>query len=241
MPIPDVDLHYQLQYDKTARPNNAMHGVSVGVQLPLWNRNQGGIREAAANLSRAADEPQRVRNDLTVQVAAALERYNNNRALAQMYRDQIVPDQVRAYRNVYRRYDTEPEALNFNDVITTSRPLAETIRNYVESLGNLWDSVVDLAGLLQKDELFDGDGQPGPQRCLLPELEWLPAPAGSTSGAGPPGGTALLRGRGAGRGPVTERPVRRRASRSVEEIIEEEGVQFDGKVLGGRSKAQSRA
>jgi cobalt-zinc-cadmium efflux system outer membrane protein len=177
VPIPDVDLHYEVQYDKTARPNNAMHNVSVGVQLPLWNRNQGGIREAAANLSRAADEPQRVRNDLATQVAAAFERYNNNLALVQMYRDQIVPDQVRAYRNIYRRYDTEPEALNFNDVITAQQTLADTIRNYVDSLGTLWDSVVDIAALLQKDELFDGDGQPGVlDRCVLPELEWLPTP-----------------------------------------------------------------
>ncbi len=173
---PDIDLHYQVEYDKTAQPNNAMHGVSVGFQLPLWNRNQGGIREAQANLARVSDEPERVRNDLLTQTAVAFERYDNNRALVMMYRDQIIPDQVRAYRSLYFRYSTEkPDDLNFNDVVTAQQTLADAIRSYIESINGLWDSVVDIANLLQVDDLDAAASKPdGFDRCPVPSLEPLP-------------------------------------------------------------------
>ncbi len=144
----------------------------------MWDRNQGNIRSAQATLSRATDEPARVRNDLTAQVAAAFERYDSNRSLVLLYRDQIVPDQVRAYEKVYRRYDTEPDVLNFNDVITAQQTLAQTIRDYVEAIGNLWDAVTDIANLLQVNDLYE-DGTPGPDmldECPIPPLQPLPAP-----------------------------------------------------------------
>jgi cobalt-zinc-cadmium efflux system outer membrane protein len=176
-PRPDVDLHYQVEYDKTAQPNNAMHGVSIGVQLPLWNRNQGSIREAQANLARASDEPERVRNDLTTQVAAAFERYDNNRALVLMYRDQIIPDQVRAYRSLYFRYSTEkPDDMNFNDVVTAQQTLADAIRSYIDSIGNLWDSVVDVGALLQVDDLdLAVTGPDSHDPCHVPSFELAPS------------------------------------------------------------------
>jgi cobalt-zinc-cadmium efflux system outer membrane protein len=182
-PIPDIDLRYQVQYDKTSLPNNAMHGVSVGVQLPVWNRNQGNQLEAGANLSRAGDEPERVRNNLLARVAAALERYNNARQLVLLYRDQIVPDQARAYRNIYRGYDTALETLHFNDVVTAQQTLADTIQKYIGALTNLWASVADIANLLQMDDLFGTTccKPDAEDNCPLPEMvpvrDMLPPPA----------------------------------------------------------------
>lgn len=186
-PFPDLDLHYQAQIDKTASPNNAVHGVSVGVRLPLWDRNQGGIRSAQANLSYAAAEPMRVRNELAIQLATAFERYETSRDQVLMYRDQMVPDQARAYRLIYRRYDAEPEVLNFNDVISAQQTLAETIKSYINSIGNLWEAVADVGNLMQLDDLaampadFD--------QCPIPSLEPVPVPrrcsdAASSTGAG---------------------------------------------------------
>lgn len=176
MPKPDLDLSYKLQYDKTTLPNNAVHSINIGFDLPLWNRNQGGIREAEGRLFSADDERERVQNDLTARIAAAFEKYDNARSLTLMYRDQIVPDQTRAYRNIYRRYDTVPESLNFNDVVTAQQTLAESIRNYVDTLGNLWESVADIANLLQLDDLFD-NAQPGSlEHCPVPNIEALHLP-----------------------------------------------------------------
>src|SRR5207244_938551 len=93
-------------------------------------------------------------------------------------RDRIVPDQVRAYRGIYRRYDSEPDALNFNDVITAQQTLADSIRNYIDSIGGLWGAVTDLAALLQLDDL-DPAGLPGKgtlDRCPVPALEPLLKP-----------------------------------------------------------------
>src|SRR5206468_4280299 len=96
---------YMAQKDNTTPPFGVIHSVLLGVQVPVFNRNQGGILEAEGNLGRVSLEPARVRNDLTAQVAAAFQRYDNSRTLVMLYRDQILPDQVRAYRGIYQRYD----------------------------------------------------------------------------------------------------------------------------------------
>jgi len=175
-PFPDVDLRYMAQKDNTTLPFGVVHSVLVGVQIPVFNHNQGAIAEAQANLGRAGEEPARVRNDLTSQVATAFQRYDTARALVLVYRDQVLPDQVRAYRGIYQRYDKgegEKEAVvNFNDIITSQQTLADALRSYLDALGDLWDSVVDIANLLQLDDLH-GDGVCPPSEhdiCPVPQL-----------------------------------------------------------------------
>src|SRR5205807_2204085 len=135
-------------------PNNVVHSVIVGLPLPVWNRNQGGIREAYANLTRANDEPARVRNELTTQLAAAFEKYDNARTLLLLYRDQMVPDQVRAYRALYRHYSTDPEKVNFIDVVVAQQTLSDTIKAYIDTITGVWDAVAEVANLLQIDDLY---------------------------------------------------------------------------------------
>jgi outer membrane protein, heavy metal efflux system len=170
-PIPDVDLRYMAQRDNTTPPFGVVHSLVVGVQMPVFNRNQGAIHAAQANLMRAEEEPARVRNELTTLVAAAFQRYDNARAVTMLYRDQIVPDQVRAYRGIVQRYDrAEGEALNFNDIITSQQTMVEAINRYLESIGEMWDAVVEVANLLQLDDLLS-DGV-----CPLIELDRCPIP-----------------------------------------------------------------
>lgn len=181
-PVPDLDFRYMAQKDNTTPPFGVVHSVIVGMQLPVFNHNQGGIHEAKANLARASDGPVRARNELTAQVAAAFQRYDTARALVLIYRDQQLPDQARAYRNIYQRYDKiDTDALNFNDILVAQQTLAETIRSYLDALGELWDSVVDIASLLQRDDLLmNGGAQPEQHDvCPVPELEPLPTAATS--------------------------------------------------------------
>ncbi len=191
-PVPDVDLRYLVQKDNTTPPFNVVHSVAVGVQLPLWDRNQGAIRAARANLARAAEEARVTSNDLSSRLAAAYERYLNNLALLEAYRDRILPDQVRVYRGVYERYDKEPDVLNFPDVIAAQQNLGQAVQTYLSTLGALWESVVELGGLLQIYDLFEplppcppaepvsGHGlptQPPPAHVLGHGLPTVPPPA----------------------------------------------------------------
>lgn len=175
-PIPDVDLRYMAQRDNTTPPFGVIHSVLVGVQVPVFNRNQGSILEAQGNLGRVSLEPARVRNELTSQVAAAFQRYDSARELVLIYRDRVLPDQVRAYRGMYQRYDKggDPEAPIFNDVVTSQQALADILKSYLDALGELWDSVVDIANLLQLDDLMSDGGEDRQEHDLCPVPQLVP-------------------------------------------------------------------
>ena len=51
---PNVELQAGVQYDNATRDTIA--GVQVGVPLPIYNRNQGNIRKAQAELAAAQQE-----------------------------------------------------------------------------------------------------------------------------------------------------------------------------------------
>jgi cobalt-zinc-cadmium efflux system outer membrane protein len=176
-PVPDVTVHLGMNHDASSivQPYNFIMIVSFPV--PIWDRNQGGIIQAEGNLVNATEEEHRVRDALTTTLADAFERYEDNRVLLEYYRDQILPDQVRAYRGVYQRYLGEAPRVGgnpptFGDVVAAQQTLATALTTYVTTLGSLWQAVVDVANVAQTDDLFQLDGEPQPTLpvCRLPEL-----------------------------------------------------------------------
>src|SRR6185437_513851 len=98
-PVPDVYLYGTFQKDFTTPAYPATsYNVQLGVPLPLWDRNKGGIVSARGDLVRASQQMRRARNELTAQLADAFERYETSRIQLQYYRDHILPDLARAYR-----------------------------------------------------------------------------------------------------------------------------------------------
>jgi cobalt-zinc-cadmium efflux system outer membrane protein len=71
--VPNVDLQAGVQYDNATRDTFA--SVQVGVPIPIYNRNQGNIRKAQAELIAAQHEVTRVRLALEQRLAAVFEQY----------------------------------------------------------------------------------------------------------------------------------------------------------------------
>ena len=184
--VPDVTVNVVLQKDYTGPPYGTVYSLQAGVPVPIFDRNQGGIMQAQAQVVQSSEESHRVRDDLTTRLAAAFEAYENNRALLYIYRDKILPDQVRAYRAIYDRYQREaaPAAAPgvpvsatpaFADVVVAQQNLAQSIATYVQTLGALWQSVADVADLLQTDDLFQlGFAGACPEKVDVPDLANLP-------------------------------------------------------------------
>ena len=169
--IPDVQTHVAVQKDFTAPPFNTTVNVAVSIPLPIWDRKQGDIQQAEANLASAFEGPHATRDDLTNRLADAFERYDDNRILIEYYRKQILPDQVRAFRGVRERYELEPDVVAFSDIVNAQQTLATTVTSYVTTLGSLWTAVVDLAALLEADDLSRmGELQNVPE---VPDLEQI--------------------------------------------------------------------
>lgn len=159
IPIPDIATNVVVQHDNSS--GNNQFGVQVGLPLPLFDRNQGNIRQAKAKLARAHEDLAAIRNDLTGRLAEALGRYEANLRIAENYRDRILPNLARAYRGLVRRYQVETEKVSFNDVVVAQQNYAQALQAYLAALDGQWKAVVDVAALTQTDELYPEMGAGG--------------------------------------------------------------------------------
>jgi cobalt-zinc-cadmium efflux system outer membrane protein len=182
-PIPDVNVRVLVQKDRTGPPFQVSPSVAVSVPVPVWDKNQGNILTAQGAVERTGEGAHRARSDLTNRLADAFERYENGRVLLAYYRDQILPDLVRVYRQLIRRYDIEaavPPGVapvssppGFTDLVVAQQNLAAAVATYITTLGGLWQAVVDVADPLQTLDLFAVLG-PRQDVAEIPDLEKLP-------------------------------------------------------------------
>jgi cobalt-zinc-cadmium efflux system outer membrane protein len=187
-PVPDPDVHVLIQKDYTTPLRNLwVYSVAVTLPVPLWDRNKGNIFQAKNLLIQAGLAPQQTRLQLTNTLADAFNRYATARDQVQIAMQQI-EDQVRAFRGVYERHGEDPDAVGFGDVVTAQQTLASYISGYVSALGLQWQAVVDIANLLQTEDLFQvrrtQDMAPVPDlERLVPPLLCPPGAAGLSSAA----------------------------------------------------------
>jgi cobalt-zinc-cadmium efflux system outer membrane protein len=161
-PAPDVNLKLVVQKDYTTPPFATTANVEVGVPIPVWNRNQGGIHQAEAEVSKALNDIPRIRLDLLTKLADAYERYITGRQTVDTYLMRILPDQVRAYRGIVQRSQQEPDRASFGDIITAQQQLNSFLASYAAALQQQWQAAVDLAALAQLDDLYEfGAAVPG--------------------------------------------------------------------------------
>ena len=66
---------------------------------------------------------------------------------------------MRVYQGVYSRWRADI-TINVTDIVTAQQNLATAVGNYVTTLGNLWQGVVDVTDLLQTDDMFQINHQP---------------------------------------------------------------------------------
>jgi cobalt-zinc-cadmium efflux system outer membrane protein len=176
-PVPDATLHTVYQKDATTPPRLLVYTVQLGFTLPILDQNRGAIIQAQGQLMQAMEEPHNVTDNLVNTLADAFNRYEANRLLVEYYRDRILPDLVRGYRGVRTRYNIAPAPqgeVSFGDVVTAQQTLATGIATYLTALGAQWTAVVDLAHVLQADELFaEGGGAAGGQAVPVCDLQRL--------------------------------------------------------------------
>jgi cobalt-zinc-cadmium efflux system outer membrane protein len=163
-PIPDVDLQLKGEKDYTAAPHLWTTSIQLTMPVPVWDRNQGNIIQAEALLRSAEEEPHKARDDLYARLADAYGRYATNRDQIEFFRKNILPDSVRGYILLLNRYQiapARPPAVlaaapdpTIQDVINAQQNLVTVIQSYLTTLGATWTSVVDVANLMQTDDLF---------------------------------------------------------------------------------------
>jgi cobalt-zinc-cadmium efflux system outer membrane protein len=124
--------------------------AQVTMSVPLWNRNQGGIREAEANIGRAEAEVRRVQLELSTQAAEAVGRYQSAIVQVARYEREILPRSRESVTLTQRLY--EQGELDFLRLLSAQKTLGEVNLGYVEAQAARWAAAAELANLLQREE-----------------------------------------------------------------------------------------
>jgi cobalt-zinc-cadmium efflux system outer membrane protein len=188
--IPDLRLRGGLLYNNepigTAPYATGWEGTAeLGVEFPIFNRNQGNVAAARAESERAEEEKRRIALTLRERAASVLDQYSNARLVAEQYREEILPRAKKAYTIMNDRHG---EMLaSFPRVLEMQRRLFELHAEYVVALENVWTNGIALQGFLLTDGL-EAPARPGemdrpiretnvpmPERSMSPEGN-LPRP-----------------------------------------------------------------
>jgi cobalt-zinc-cadmium efflux system outer membrane protein len=116
------------------------------VPLPVWNRNQGGIRQAEAQVTAAQHAISRVEQSLRQRLAAIYERYASARYASETYRGSILDnarENLELADELYRAGD-----VNYLTLLTAQRTYFEKNLAYLESLRDAWLALVEIEGFV---------------------------------------------------------------------------------------------
>ena len=148
-PIPNVTVRGGVGYNYETRDPTAQVGLSL--PLPLFDRNQGTIRQASADLTRSHAEVTRVQLDLQRRFADAFTRYEIGREQVENFRDQVLP---KARKSV-ELYEEQLKARRaaFPQVLVARRTVYQLNEEYNKSLVQFRRAEVEVRGLLLLDGL----------------------------------------------------------------------------------------
>jgi cobalt-zinc-cadmium efflux system outer membrane protein len=146
--VPDLQLRAGEQYNgeqvSTApvKPVGAQSFASAGIDIPLWNRNQGNIEAAKAELERAEEDVTRERLRLRQQAEPIAQSYLSARFEAERYKTQLIPRAARAYELYWEKYRTMAQA--YPQVLVSQRTLFQLQIGYLQALHDVWQSATSL-------------------------------------------------------------------------------------------------
>ncbi|HWA33397.1 MAG TPA: TolC family protein [Cyclobacteriaceae bacterium] len=87
--VPDVKVGYQ-PYDRGSNYIRPYHGFTTEIFLPLYDHNQGRIKQAKLSVAQSSLQYSRIENQAKNEVAAAYSRYQNSKAGLANYNSQFI-------------------------------------------------------------------------------------------------------------------------------------------------------
>ena len=146
--VPDLQLRAGEQANLEQLPEapgkrtGAQSFASAGIELPLWNRNQGNTRAAEAELEQARQEVTRTQLSLRQQAEVLAQNYLSAKLEAERYRTDLLPRARQAYQLYLDKYQSMAQA--YPQVIVSQRTLFELEVHYIDSLDRSWQNAIAL-------------------------------------------------------------------------------------------------
>jgi cobalt-zinc-cadmium efflux system outer membrane protein len=152
--IPDLSVRAGVQQNQeilesSMKPVGVQSFATVGIQIPLFNRNQGNVQAAKAQVEREKTEVERIRLRLLETAQPLLQQYLMSRMEEEQYRIELIPRAQRAYDLYLGKYRNMAAA--YPSVIVSQRTLFQLQESYARILGELWTTAVQLQNYLLAD------------------------------------------------------------------------------------------
>ncbi len=155
-PIPNINVLGG--YQRQVGPAQEQALVQVMVEVPLFDRNQGNIRAARADIATSRAGLRLVELDLAAQAAQAVATYRTAQRQADWYEQFILPkarETVQLTQQLYARGE-----VTFLSLLQAQRILNETELAFVEAQSARWNGAVAIADLLQMEQFPTRDDAP---------------------------------------------------------------------------------
>ena len=149
--IPDIVARGGLRYNRELlEPGSTPVGLEgffdVGIEIPIFNRHQGNVATAQANLERAQRETERLKLSLRMRMARAFKTYQDSLNMAEKYGSQMIPRAQKAYELYLRSF--RQMAAAYPQVLIAQRNLFQLQEDFITVLVNGWRSAIEIQGLL---------------------------------------------------------------------------------------------
>jgi cobalt-zinc-cadmium efflux system outer membrane protein len=162
--IPDLQIRAGMQQngellpEPSGKPVGLQGFADVGVRIPIFNRNQGNVVTARADLERAKREVERVKLVLRERAASVVQSYAFSQTAVDRYKSQMIPRAQKAYEMYARKYQEMASA--YPQVLIAQRTLIQLEVSYITTLETFATSSVSLQSFLLTDGL-EAPSQPG--------------------------------------------------------------------------------
>lgn len=148
-PIPNVTVQASTQYDFGA--DQQIFGFQVGLPLPVTNKNQGNVCVATAERMRSIREIARLELELRRRLADEYRDYDVARARMGKIKNEILPTTSETLELSREAFNAGE--LSYLQLLVVQTEYVQANRRYIEALGEFWDAVVAIDGLLLDDGL----------------------------------------------------------------------------------------
>jgi cobalt-zinc-cadmium efflux system outer membrane protein len=162
-PVPDLRMRGGLEYNHETLGSvpfaKGWEGIAeLSVQIPVFDRNQGNVAAAHAEIERAEQEKKRIALTLRERAASVVDQYANARLMAVEYREEMLPRAKKAYGLMVDKYGQM--LASYPRVLDAQQKLYELQIEYIGALESVWTNGIALQGYLLTDGL-EAPARPG--------------------------------------------------------------------------------
>jgi len=170
-PIPDILMSGGVRYNRELlelqpggvlrRPVGPEGFFDIGIQIPIFNRNQGAVAAARAETERARLEVDRTKLALKARMATVYREYRDAMTTVERYRGRMIPKAQQAYELYLNSF--RGMAAAYPQVLISQRNLFQLQEDYVTALVAAWQRAIEIQGLLLTGgvELGTDNSMPG--------------------------------------------------------------------------------